>query len=95
MKYVACGIRQGALGPNDFSATEGRTILEGIRGLLDGSLESGEDGSSSPAGDGKEGSPGGKDEAEAEVEVVYKKGIRVDGTNEKDRDDALSEVSAR
>ncbi|CAN0030208.1 unnamed protein product, partial [Laminaria digitata] len=81
---------QGALGPGDFSATEGRTILQGIRSLLDGSLEVGEDGNSSPGGDGQEGSPGGEDEPE--VEVVYKKGIRVDGTHDKDRDDALSEA---
>ena len=86
-----CGVRQGAFGPDDFSPTEGRTILQGIRGLLDGSLEFGDNAASSPPVDAKEGSPG--NEEQPEVEVVFKKGIRVDGTNEKDRDAALSEVS--
>lgn len=56
------------------------------------------DGGSFRGEGGGEAPGGGEDEPEVdlpEVVVVYKTGIRVDGTNEKDRDDALSEVSRR
>lgn len=67
------------------------TILQGVQGYLDGSLKVGVD---------EEGESPAVVEEEEEgdqpsIEVVYKKGIRVDGSNEPDRDAALSEVSRR
>lgn len=74
---------QGAFSPSEFSPTEGRTILQGVEAFLDGSLEIGK-------GDGGEKYPDDKDLPT--VKVVFKKGIHVDGSNEEDWDDTLSEV---
>lgn len=81
---------QGAFSESEFSPGDGRTILQGVRDLLDGSLEAGDDERLSPGAGGKEHP---RREDLPAVEVVYKKGIRVDGSNDLDRDDALSEVS--
>lgn len=60
------------------------TILQGVKALLDGSLG---------GDDGLEGSAAVEEDQQLPaVEVVFKKGIRVDGENEHDRDAALSEV---
>lgn len=70
------------------------TILQGVRAFLDGSLNTkagGETEGVSPAD--VDGSSGGDQQQPPPVDVVFKKGIRVDGTNEPDRDEALSEVS--
>ncbi|CAM9496692.1 unnamed protein product [Ectocarpus sp. 6 AP-2014] len=79
---------QGASNPEEFSPDEGLTILQGVQGYLDGSLEIGvgEEGESPTVVEEEEG--GGQ----PSIEVVYKKGIRVDGSNEPDRDAALSEA---
>lgn len=68
------------------------TILQGVRAFLDGTTVVGGGGR---GGDNAEG--GGAPSAEEDsppppVEVVYKKGIRVNGASENDRDAALSEV---
>ena len=66
------------------------TILQGVRAFLDGSVVLG-------AGDADGGDGGGASaelEDQSPVEVVFKKGIRVNGANEHDRDAALSEVSS-
>lgn len=85
---------------NEFSPAEGRTILQGIRGLLDPTtLEDaeGEAGPSPESQDEQTGPRRGRAAADAEpkVEVVFKKGVSVDGVNEDDRDEALSEVGSR
>lgn len=68
------------------------TILQGVRAFLDGSV-----GLGGGDGDGEEGgasAEGSEDQPAPVVEVVFKKGIRVNGANEHDRDAALSEVSS-
>lgn len=63
------------------------TILQGVRAFLEGSVGGDGDGEEGggPSAEGHEDQP--------PVEVVYKKGVRVNGANEHDRDAALSEVS--
>lgn len=84
---------QGASSEAEFFPDAGMTILQGVKAFLDGSVSGGPD-------DAEEGSTGGAvDEGDQQqqqqppqVEVVFKKGIAVDGKNEDDRDAALSEV---
>ena len=91
-------VDQGAFSANEFGLSEGRTILSGIRGYLDGSLEALDIQQQQKGGDsGKltvEGASDGQGEGEdaTPVEVVYKADVHVDGTNDEDRDSALSEV---
>lgn len=65
------------------------TILQGVRAFLDGSVVLG--GGDGDREEGEEGASAKKDQSP--VEVVYKKGVRVNGASEQDRDAALSEVS--
>lgn len=76
---------QGAFSANEFGVSEGDTILSGIRSLLDGSMENVDiDHLQEVEGEGA-----------LHVDVVYRDGVRVDGSNEQDRDSALSEVGGR
>lgn len=78
----------------EFSSTEGRTILQGVQGLLNPSSLAAADGTGPPTG-GEEADARRNqvaDDAAGTIEVVFKKGISVDGSNESDRDQALSEV---
>ncbi|CAM9120440.1 unnamed protein product, partial [Scytosiphon promiscuus] len=89
---------QGASRPSEFSADEGMTILQGVRAFLDGSLdtEAGAEGKEPSTaevdGSSEEEQQEQQQEKVSPVDVVFKKGIRVDGSNEPDRDQALSEA---
>lgn len=85
---------QGAFSEDEFSSSEGRTILEGMQDLLDGSLDADEGDEGSAQGENHGGNGPNRNKAEVStVKIVHKKGITVDGAPESDRDAALSEVS--